>query len=204
MEAYGKQDIDNELSVNRLAEVAVNYAKAGAHMVAPSDMMDGRIGAIKEGLRNAGLLRQVPVMSYSAKFASCMYGPFRDAAHSKPGFGDRKSYQLPPGASKLALRALLRDSEEGADFVMVKPGGPYLDVIQTAKEKTNVPVSVYQVSGEFAMIWHAAQAGVFELRAGVHESMVSFRRAGADIIFTYFTPQLLQWFHDDKQQALKK
>lgn len=200
----GKEDIDNALSVQRLAEIATNYALAGAHMVAPSDMMDGRIGAIKEGLRKAGLLRRVPVMAYSAKFASAMYGPFRDAAHSKPGFGDRKTYQLPVGASGLATRALLRDAEEGADFVMVKPGGPYLDIIQTAKSQTNLPVSVYQVSGEFAMIHHAATAGVFDLRAGVHESIVSFRRAGADIILTYFTPQILQWLHDDKQQALKK
>lgn len=196
----GKEDIDNELSVNRLAEVATNYALAGAHMVAPSDMMDGRIGAIKEGLRKAGLLRRVPVMAYSAKFASCMYGPFRDAAHSKPGFGDRKSYQLPIGSSKLALRALLRDAEEGADFLMVKPGGPYLDIIQTAKTKSDLPVSVYQVSGEFAMLYHAAQAGVFDLRTGVNEAIISLRRAGADIILTYFTPQILQWLHEDKQQ----
>jgi len=196
----GKEDIDNELSVNRLAEVATNYALAGAHMVAPSDMMDGRIGAIKEGLRKAGLLRRVPVMAYSAKFASCMYGPFRDAAHSKPGFGDRKSYQLPIGSSKLALRALIRDAEEGADFLMVKPGGPYLDIIQTAKTKTDLPISVYQVSGEFAMLYHSAQAGVFDLRTGVNESIICLRRAGADIIITYFTPHILQWLHEDKQK----
>ena len=193
----GVEDIDNGPSVDRLAEISANYALAGAHMIAPSDMMDGRIGAIKDALRKAGLLRRVPVMSYSAKFASCMYGPFRDAAHSKPGFGDRKSYQLPIGGSKLAVRALMRDVEEGADFLMVKPGGPYLDIIQKAKEKTDLPISVYQVSGEFAMIYHAAQAGVFDLRAGVNESIISLRRAGADIIITYFTPQLLQWLRDD-------
>jgi porphobilinogen synthase len=196
----GKEDIDNGLSVDRLAEVATNYAKAGAHMVAPSDMMDGRIAAIKSSLRKEGLIRRVPVMSYSAKFSSCMYGPFRDAAHSKPGFGDRKSYQLPIGSSKLAARALQRDVEEGADFVMVKPGGSYLDIIKLAKDTTNLVVSVYQVSGEFAMIWHSALAGVFDLRTGVHESMVAFRRAGADIIISYYTPQLLQWFHEDKQK----
>ena len=179
----------------------MNYALAGAHMIAPSDMMDGRIGAIKDGLRKAGLGRRVPVMSYSAKFASCMYGPFRDAAHSKPGFGDRKSYQLPIGASQLALRALLRDVEEGADFLMVKPGGPYLDIIQTAKEKTNLPISVYQVSGEFAMLSRAAQAGVFDLRTGVNESIISLRRAGADIIISYFTPQILQWLREDLEVA---
>lgn len=200
-EVAGVNDIDNDVSVARLAEISVNYALAGAHMIAPSDMMDGRIGAIKDGLRKAGLVRRVPVMSYSAKFASCMYGPFRDAAHSKPGFGDRKSYQLPIGASQLALRALLRDVEEGADFLMVKPGGPYLDIIQTAKEKTNLPISVYQVSGEFAMLYHAAQAGVFDLRTGVNESIISLRRAGADIIITYFTPQILQWLRDDLEVA---
>lgn len=167
-------------------------------MVAPSDMMDGRIAAIKESFRRKGILRQVPVMAYSAKFASCMYGPFRDAAHSKPGFGDRKSYQLPVGSSKLALRALLRDVEEGADFVMVKPGGPYLDIIQTAKQHTNLPVSVYQVSGEYATLWHAAQAGVFDLQTGVTEAIISLRRAGADIILTYYTPHILQWLSEKK------
>lgn len=196
----GVDDIENAKSVERLAEVATNYALAGAHMVAPSDMMDGRIGAIKNKLRDVGLLRRIPVMAYSAKFASCMYGPFRDAAHSKPGYGDRKSYQLPIGAAKLALRALLRDAEEGADFVMVKPGGPYLDIIQTAKTQTNLPVSVYQVSGEYATLYHAAQNGVFDLRTGVNESIVSLRRAGADIIISYWTPQVLQWLHDDKQK----
>lgn len=167
-------------------------------MVAPSDMMDGRIGEIKSKLNELNLLRQIPVMAYSAKFSSCLYGPFRDAAHSKPGFGDRKSYQLPIGSSKLALRALLRDVEEGADFVMVKPALFYLDIIKSAKEKTNLTISAYQVSGEFSMIWNAAQVGVFELKAGVLESIISLRRSGADLIITYFTPQLLEWINEDE------
>lgn len=192
-------DIDNELSVKRLAEIATHYALAGVNMVAPSDMMDGRTIAIKQMLKENGLLRMCPVMTYSAKFASCMYGPFRDAAHSKPGFGDRKSYQLPIGSSKLAIRALLRDIEEGADFIMVKPGGPYLDIIKEARERLNVPISVYQVSGEYATLWHASNAGVYDLKQGVYESIIAFRRAGADIIFTYFTPELLAWIDEDNK-----
>lgn len=193
-------DIDNDRSVERLAEVAKNYALAGVNMVAPSDMMDGRCLAIKEALKSVGLLRKCPVMAYSAKFASSLYGPFRDAAHSKPGFGDRKSYQLPPGSSKLAIKALLRDAEEGADFIMVKPGGMYLDIIKEAKERLNVPISVYQVSGEYATIIYAAKEGVYDLKSGVYESMTSFRRSGADIIITYFTPELLKWINEDKNK----
>jgi porphobilinogen synthase len=170
--------IDNAASVARLAEVAVAFAAAGAHVIAPSDMMDGRVGAIKAALRGAGMGGRVAVMSYSAKFASCMYGPFRDAAHSGMAFGDRSLYQLPPGSRSLALRALQRDVEEGADFVMVKPGGPYLDVCRDAAERCGVPVAAYQVSGEFAMLHHAAAAGAFELRRAVMESMTGFRRAG--------------------------
>jgi porphobilinogen synthase len=189
-------DLDNAASVLRLAEVAGNYALAGAHMVSPSDMMDGRIGAIKNRLREIGKLRECPVMAYSAKFASCMYGPFRDAAHSTPGFGDRRSYQLPVGANGLAVRALLRDAEEGADFIMVKPGGPYLDIIKEARDRLHVPISVYQVSGEYAMLWHAAAAGAFELKRAVYESITCLRRAGADIIITYYTPKLLDWLDE--------
>jgi len=184
--------INNPESVARLAEVALNYARAGAHMIAPSDMMDGRIGAIKEILVKNDL-HHVAVMSYAAKFASCFYGPFRDAADSAPAFGDRRSYQLPPGARSLALRAVKRDLEEGADFVMVKPAGLYLDLIRETKNMSNVPVACYHVSGEYAMLWHAAKAGAFDLRTAVIEALTGMRRAGADIIITYYTPRLLDW-----------
>ena len=142
-------------------------------MIAPSDMMDGRVGAIKTALREAGLGGRVPVMSYAAKFASSFYGPFRDAAHSGMSFGDRSLYQLPPAARGLALRAVDRDLAEGADFVMVKPGMPYLDIIRDTAERSTVPVAVYQVSGEFAMLYHAAAAGGIDLRKGVMESLTS-------------------------------
>ena len=173
--------IDNAASVARLAEVAVAFAAAGAGVIAPSDMMDGRVGAIKDALRRAGMGGRVAVMSYSAKFASCMYGPFRDAAHSGMAFGDRSLYQLPAGSRSLALRAMARDVAEGADFVMVKPGGPYLDICRDAREACGVPVAAYQVSGEFAMLFHGAAAGAFELKRAVMESMTSFRRAGVRV-----------------------
>nr|XP_019610165.1 PREDICTED: delta-aminolevulinic acid dehydratase isoform X1 [Rhinolophus sinicus]XP_019610167.1 PREDICTED: delta-aminolevulinic acid dehydratase isoform X1 [Rhinolophus sinicus] len=186
-----------EESRQRLAEVALAYAKAGCQVVAPSDMMDGRVEAIKETLMAYGLGNRVSVMSYSAKFASCFYGPFRDAAQSSPAFGDRRCYQLPPGARGLALRAVDRDVREGADMVMVKPGMPYLDIVREVKDKhPELPLAVYHVSGEFAMLWHGAQAGAFDLKAAVLEAMTAFRRAGADIIITYYTPQLLKWLKE--------
>ncbi|XP_028919132.1 delta-aminolevulinic acid dehydratase [Ornithorhynchus anatinus] len=186
-----------EDSSRRLAEVALAYAKAGCQVVAPSDMMDGRIAAIKEALIANGLGNQVSVLSYSAKFASCFYGPFRDAAQSSPAFGDRRCYQLPPGARGLALRAVDRDVREGADLLMVKPGMPYLDIVREVKDKhPALPLAVYHVSGEFAMLWHGAQAKAFDLKAAVMEAMTSFRRAGADIIITYYTPQLLHWLKE--------
>ncbi|KAJ8408656.1 hypothetical protein AAFF_G00252910 [Aldrovandia affinis] len=189
--------LDNEASCLRLAEVALAYAQAGCHIIAPSDMMDGRVGAIKQTLVSHGLGNKVAVLSYSAKFASCYYGPFRDAAQSKPAFGDRRCYQLPPGARGLALRAVDRDVKEGADMLMVKPGLPYLDMVREVKNKhPSHPLAVYNVSGEFAMLWHGAQAGAFDLRTAVLESMTSFRRAGADIIITYYTPQLLTWLKE--------
>ena len=180
------REVDNAASVARLAEIGVAFARAGAQVIAPSDMMDGRVGAIKAGLREAGLAGRVAVMSYSAKFASCFYGPFRDAAHSGMAFGDRASYQLPPASRSLALRALQRDVEEGADYVMVKPGGPYLDVCRDAAELCRVPVAAYQVSGEFAMLHHAAAAGAFDLKKAVMESLVSFRRAGVSLFVLFF------------------
>nr|XP_057911823.1 delta-aminolevulinic acid dehydratase isoform X1 [Doryrhamphus excisus] len=170
--------LNNDASCLRLAEVALAYARAGCHIIAPSDMMDGRVGAIKQALLANGLGNKVSVLSYSAKFASCYYGPFRDAAQSKPAFGDRRCYQLPPGARGLALRAVERDVKEGADMLMVKPGLPYLDIVRDVKDKFPMhPLAVYNVSGEFAMMWHGAQAGAFDLRAAVMEAMTAFRRA---------------------------
>ncbi|KAJ8039171.1 Delta-aminolevulinic acid dehydratase [Holothuria leucospilota] len=189
--------IDNDASIKRLAEVAASYAKAGCHIVAPSDMMDGRIGAIKEELKLHKLASKVAVMSYSAKFASCFYGPFRNAANSAPGEGDRQKYQLPSGSRGLAARANERDVEEGADYLMVKPGMPYLDVVRDTKNKfPNHPLAVYQVSGEYTMLHTAASAGVFDLKQVVLESLQCMRRAGADIIITYFTPELLDWLKE--------
>jgi len=184
--------IDNHKSVIRLSQIAVAYAVAGAGIIAPSDMMDGRIGCIKRALVE-NKLTHVAIMSYAAKFASCFYGPFRDAADSAPSFGDRKCYQLPPGSRGLALKAVQRDIEEGADFVMVKPAGPYLDLIRETKNMVNVPVACYHVSGEYAMLWHAAKANAFDLKTAVLESLTGMRRAGADIIITYYTPRLLDW-----------
>ncbi|XP_018600179.1 delta-aminolevulinic acid dehydratase isoform X2 [Scleropages formosus] len=189
--------LDNAASCMRLAEVALAYARAGCHIIAPSDMMDGRVWAIKQALMANDMGNKVSVLSYSAKFASCYYGPFRDAAQSKPAFGDRRCYQLPPGARGLALRAVDRDVKEGADMLMVKPGLPYLDIVREVKDKHPAhPLAVYNVSGEFAMLWHGAQAGAFDLRAAVLESMTAFRRAGADIIITYYAPQLLTWLKE--------
>ena len=184
--------IDNTSSIRRIAEVALKYAHAGAHVVSPSDMMDGRVKAIKNLLSLHQLSSTVAVMSYSAKFASAFYGPFRSAAKSAPSFGDRSCYQIPPCSSGLANRALKRDVEEGADIIMVKPGMMYLDVIKSARDKfPDYPVAVYQVSGEYAMLMHAANAGSFDLNAAVLESLQAFHRAGANIIISYFTPYLL-------------
>ncbi|KAH8828547.1 tetrapyrrole biosynthesis, porphobilinogen synthase [Flagelloscypha sp. PMI_526] len=186
--------INTEPSVARLAEVAVNYAKAGAHCVAPSDMMDGRIKAMKRGLIDAGLGNKCTLMSYSAKFASSLYGPFRDAAGSVPSFGNRKCYQLPPGAKGLARRAIQRDVVEGADIIMVKPAMPYLDIIADAAQLApDHPLACYQVSGEYAMVVAGARAGVYDLKTMAFESCESFLRAGCTLILTYFTPQFLDW-----------
>eukprot|EP01134_Creolimax_fragrantissima_P000654 CFRG0654T1 len=189
--------IDNAPSIQRLADISVNYAKAGAQVVAPSDMLDNRIGAIRQSLKEANLDGQVSIMSYSAKFASAFYGPFREAAASAPSFGDRRNHQLPPGSRSLAIRAGMRDAIEGADMLMVKPGGPYLDIIRELKDKCpQLPMCVYQVSGEYALMWHGAAAGAIDLKKGVLESMTSFRRAGCDCIITYYTPLILDWLDE--------
>lgn len=190
--------LHNPASVKRIAEVAVNYAKAGAQCVAPSDMSDGRIKAIKEGLIQAGLAHKVMLMSYAAKFATCLYGPFREAAGSAPVTGDRKAYQLPPAAIGLARHAVLRDLDEGADSIIVKPATTYLDVInETARIAPNVPIAAYQVSGEFAMIHAGAEKGIFDLKVMAFESCDGILRAGAKIIISYFTPDFLEWLSEE-------
>ncbi|XP_045103189.1 delta-aminolevulinic acid dehydratase-like [Portunus trituberculatus] len=194
--------INNASSIKRLAEQATSYAKAGAQIVAPSDMMDGRIGAIKAKLKTADLSSQVSVLSYAVKFASSFYGPFREAAKSAPAFGDRRCYQLPPGSSGLAKRAAERDVEEGADMLMVKPGISYLDVVRQTKDSYPYhPLFIYQVSGEYAMLYHGSQAGAFNLRTTLMEVLTSMRRAGADVIISYYTPKILEWLKEDKNSA---
>ena len=186
--------LNNGLSVDRISDVAIAYAQAGAHCVAPSDMNDGRIRAIKLKLIEEGIAHKVVLMSYAAKFSGCLYGPFRDAAGSCPSFGDRKCYQLPPGGRGLARRAIQRDISEGADIIMVKPAGQYLDIISDAKEiGKDMPIAAYQVSGEYAMIHAASKAGVFDLKTMVFESTEGILRAGATIVVSYFTPLFLDW-----------
>jgi porphobilinogen synthase len=183
--------VDNEASVARISDISLSFARAGVHCVAPSDMSDGRIRAIKLKLISARLESKVAIMSYSAKYASCLYGPFREAAASTPAFGDRKRYLLPPPARGLARKAMARDLQEGADMIMVKPAYP--DIISDAKELSNVPVVAMQVSGEFAMVLAAAAAGVFELKAMAIETTQIIVRSGADAILSYFTPEFLDW-----------
>ncbi|KAK6438028.1 Aminolevulinate dehydratase [Oleoguttula sp. CCFEE 5521] len=186
--------LNNALSVERISDIAMAYAEAGAHCVAPSDMNDGRIRAIKLKLIESQISHRVVLMSYSAKFSGCLYGPFRDAAGSVPSFGDRRCYQLPPGGRGLARRAIQRDIGEGADIIMVKPASQYLDIISDAKELgKDMPVAAYQVSGEYAMIHAAAKAGVFDLKTMAFESTEGILRAGANIVISYFTPEFLDW-----------
>jgi porphobilinogen synthase len=192
------QVLDRETSVKRIASMALTFAKAGADVVAPSDMMDGRIHEIKKILNENNLLNRVCVMSYSTKFSSAFYGPFRDAAKSAPSFGNRKCYQLPCNSTGLAIRASERDVDEGADILMVKPCLSYLDIVKEIKQKfPHHPLAVYQVSGEYAMIYHGAKANTFNLKDILIEIMSSIRRAGADIIISYYTPIILQWLKED-------
>lgn len=180
--------IVNDPSVDVLAKMAVSHAKAGADMVAPSDMMDGRIGAMRNALDEAGF-ENTGIMAYSAKYASSFYGPFRDALDSAPGFGDKKTYQMNPANVEEALREVELDINEGADIVMVKPGIPYLDVVRAVKQNFNIPVSVYNVSGEYAMIKAAAEKGWLNEEEVMMESLLAFKRAGADLIATYFAKE---------------
>jgi len=177
--------IVNDSTVEALIKMSISHGKAGADMVAPSDMMDGRIGAIRKGLEESGLT-QVGIMAYSAKYASCFYGPFRDALDSAPGFGDKKTYQMDYANRIEAVKEALMDEEEGADIVMVKPGLPYLDIVREVKNAVNIPVSVYNISGEYAMIKAAAKMGWINEEKAILETLTSIKRAGADLIATYF------------------
>ncbi|HKD53780.1 MAG TPA: porphobilinogen synthase [Steroidobacteraceae bacterium] len=186
--------IDNDSSIQTLAQVALNYARAGADAVAPSDMMDGRVAAIRSLLDAEGR-STTPIVAYAAKYASSFYGPFREAAESAPAFGDRRSYQMDPANAREALREVLLDVEEGADLVMVKPAGPYLDIIRQVRDAVRVPVVAYQVSGEFSLIKAAAERGWIDERAAVLETLTGIRRAGADLIISYFAPEVAQWLN---------
>ena len=182
----------NDQSVNLLVKTALSHAQAGADMVAPSDMMDGRIGAIREAL-DANGFAETGIMSYAAKFASVFYGPFRDAAESPPQFGDRRSYQMDSANADEALREVGLDIDEGADIIMIKPALPYIDILWRVRERFRKPTAVYHVSGEYAMIKAAAEKGIVEERAAVLEIMTSLKRAGADIIVTYWARELAEW-----------
>ena len=182
-------EIVNDPSVELLGEMALTHAQAGADMVAPSDMMDGRIGFIREILEE-NEFPNVGIMAYSVKYASCFYGPFRDALDSAPGFGDKKTYQMDPVNAVEGLRECALDIQEGADIVMVKPGMPYLDMVRLVKDKFDVPVAAYQVSGEFSMMHAAAEKGWLNLEEAMFESIIGFKRAGADLIASYFAKDI--------------
>jgi porphobilinogen synthase len=180
-------DVDNDASLELIARTAVSHVEAGADAVCPSDMMDGRVGAIRE------LLPQTPIVAYSAKYASAFYGPFREVADSAPVFGDRRGYQLDPGNVREALRECEQDVAEGADMLMVKPALPYLDVVRAVRERFDLPLAAYNVSGEYAMVKAAAAAGDLDERAAAIESLTAIRRAGADVVLTYWAKELASW-----------
>jgi porphobilinogen synthase len=184
--------VDNDQTLELLARTAVSQAGAGADMVAPSDMMDGRVGALRASLDEHGLA-ETPIMAYSAKYASAFYGPFRDAAESAPAQGDRRGYQMDPANAREGLREAELDAAEGADVIMVKPALPYLDVISRIKDATKLPVAAYNVSGEYAMLKAAAAAGLLDERAAVLEALTGIRRAGADIVITYHAKDAARW-----------
>jgi porphobilinogen synthase len=186
------EEVDNDASLELLARTAVSHAEAGADMVWPSDMMDGRVGAIREALDDAGF-EQVPIVSYAAKYASAFYGPFREAAESAPSFGDRRGYQLDPANVREALRECELDVQEGADALIVKPALPYLDVLRAVRDDFDLPVGAFNVSGEYAMIKAAAQSGWLDERQAALESLLAIKRAGADFIISYWTKELAGW-----------
>jgi porphobilinogen synthase len=185
-------EVHNDLSLELLARTAVSYVEAGADVVAPSDMMDGRVRAIREALDDRSY-ETTPILSYSAKYASAFYGPFREAADSTPSFGDRRGYQMDPANVREALRESELDIDEGADAIMIKPALPYLDVIRAVRESFDVPVAAYNVSGEYAMVKAAAHQGWLVERAAALESLTAIKRAGADLIISYWTKDLAQW-----------
>jgi porphobilinogen synthase len=187
--------VDNEATLPHLARQALVHAQAGADLLAPSDMMDGRVRAIRALLDREGF-GHLPIMAYSVKYASAFYGPFREAAASTPAFGDRKSYQEDPARRREALIEVGLDRAEGADIVMVKPAGPYLDIIRQVRDRFDLPLAAYQVSGEYAMLTAAARAGLLDERAAALESLVAIKRAGADIIITYLAPQAARWLRE--------
>jgi porphobilinogen synthase len=185
-------EVHNDQSLELLVRTAVSHVEAGADVVAPSDMMDGRVGAIREALDDRSF-ETTPILAYSAKYASAFYGPFREAADSTPAFGDRRGYQMDPANVREALREAELDIEEGADAIMIKPALPYLDVIRAARESFDVPIGAYNVSGEYAMVKAAAQAGWLDERQAALESLTAIKRAGADLIISYWTKDLAQW-----------
>jgi len=187
-------DVDNDISLEWLAAAAVTHARAGADMVAPSDMMDGRVAAIRDSLDEAGFSK-TPIMAYAAKFASSYYGPFREAAESTPQFGDRRTYQMDPANAREAMKEMALDLEEGADILMVKPALPYLDIIRQAYDRFEVPIAAYQVSGEFSQIVAAARLGWIDGDRMMMESLTSIKRAGASIILTYFAKDAARLLH---------
>jgi porphobilinogen synthase len=191
------QQIINDKTVEVLAQMSVSHARAGADFVAPSDMMDGRIKAIREALEKAGY-HNTGIMSYAAKYASCFYGPFRDALDSAPGFGDKKTYQMNPANRLEAIKEVLMDVEEGADIIMVKPAHAYLDIIREVKNQIHLPVSAYHVSGEYAMIKAAAKAGYLNEEQAILEVLTSIKRAGADLIATYFAKDVVRVLRREK------
>ncbi len=190
-------EVLNDVSLELLARTAASQAEAGADIVAPSDMMDGRVAAIRSELDNEGF-ENTPVMAYAAKYASAFYGPFREAADSAPQFGDRRSYQMDPANAREALVEAALDIEEGADIVMVKPALPYLDVLRCVRETTDLPVAAYNVSGEYAMIKAAAQNGWIDEQRAVIEALTGIKRAGADIIITYHAPDAARWLSQSR------
>ncbi len=183
------ETVDNDITLDNLAKQAVVHAKAGADMIAPSGMMDGMISAIRDGLDMVGF-SHIPIMSYSTKFASAYYGPFRDVAESAPSFGDRRSYQMNPANRKEAILESLEDEKEGADILMVKPALAYLDIVRDIKENSSLPLAVYNVSGEYSMLKMAAKAGVIDYDRVMMETMLGFKRAGADIIISYHAKEV--------------
>ena len=185
-------EIDNDRSLELLARTAVSHAEAGADTVCPSDMMDGRVGAIREALDDAGF-SQTPIVSYAAKYASAFYGPFREAAESTPSFGDRRGYQLDPANVREALRECELDVREGADALIVKPALPYLDVLRAVRDRFELPVGAYNVSGEYAMVKAAARSGWLDERQAALESLTAIKRAGADFVVSYWTKELAEW-----------